>query len=719
MVTLRELTDGPLGVVLGALRVRGAKIREGPTGWTATCPAHDDRHPSLSIAEGDDGRVLLHRHAGCEPTAIVAVLGLEMLDLFCDPLEVARGRIGAPVAEYDYRDESGRLLFQVVRFEPKAFRQRRPDGKGGWTWGLGDTRRVLFLLPELLAADPTEPVFIVEGEKDALNLAGLGVVATCNPMGAGKWRDEYGAALAGRRVVVIPDNDEPGRAHALAVTRSLHGISASVKIVDLPDLPPSGDISDWIARGGTREDLTGLEESAPAWLPDMAQKPEDRQQENHHRATPESDADSDWPNPLEEIAFHGLVGDFVRLVELHTEADPVALLVQFHVGFGSLVGRGPYCLAESDRHYTNLFTCLAGETSKGRKGTAWGRVRVPLRAADETWAVQRIQTGLSSGEGLIWAVRDAIMTQSRIRDKDGDVAYKQVEEDPGIQDKRLLVLETEFASTLRVMSREGSTLSPIIRLAWDSGDLRAMTKNSPAAATGAHISIIGHITEDELRRYLDRTEIANGFANRFLWICVRRARYLPEGGSLGTVEFAPLQRRLQEAVEFARKLGPTEVRRDAEARCLWCEVYRDLSEGRPGLLGAVVSRAEAQVTRLALLYALLDCSYVIRRVHLKAALALWRYAEASARHIFGDALGDPVADQILVALRSRFPEGLTRTEISALFGRNRSAERIGAALLLLLKHGLARFQPESTPGRSAERWFALLGTKETKKTKEG
>jgi len=303
---------------------------------------------------------------------------------------------------------------------------------------------------------------------------------------------------------------------------------------------------------------------------------------------------------------------------------------------------------------------------------------------EDPWAKERIISGLSSGEGLIWAVRDAIIERKK-KGKGDDTSYEDEEVDSGIADKRLLVIESEFASTLRVMGRDGNTLSPLIRQAWDRGDLQTMTKNSPAKATGAHISIIGHVTEDELRRYLDRTEIGNGFANRFLFVHVRRSKCLPEGGSLNDEAMRPLVQRVAKALDFARSIDL--VTRDDEARELWVGVYQKLSEGGRGLFGAVTSRAEAHVMRLAMLYALLDESAQIRVEHLRAALAVWDYCEQSARMIFGAALGDPVADEIGRALKSN-PNGLSRTEISNLFGRNRNANTIQRALDILQREGI-------------------------------
>lgn len=413
-----------------------------------------------------------------------------------------------------------------------------------------------------------------------------------------------------------------------------------------------------------------------------------------------------WPAPLARAAFHGLPGDIVRTIEPHSESDPAALLMQALTVYGNLIGRSAYFRVESDVHNLNLFTAIVGSTSKGRKGTGWGRIRSLFREADQSWNA-RILDGLSSGEGLIWAVRDPIEEQQAVKEKGRVIDYQAVITDTGVEDKRLMIVQSELASTLRVLNRDGNTLSAIIRQAWDTGDLRTLTKNSPAVATAAHISIIGHITGNELRRYLDRTECGNGFANRFTWVCAKRSKVLPEGGNLRETDMAPVRERIAEAVEYGKQAG--ELWRDDEARVIWHRVYGELSEGRPGLLGAVTSRGEAQVVRLAGIYALMDGSAVIRGAHLRAGLAVWQYAEASARFIFGEALGDPTADEILKALKTN-PAGLTRTELRDLFGRHKTAGEIGRGLALLADQGMARFEMESTGGRPVERWFALSAT---------
>jgi putative DNA primase/helicase len=245
--------------------------RETSAGWIALCPAHDDTNPSLSIAESDDGRILVHCHAGCRPEDIVAALGLTMANLFPRPVSPASSTartkaLGCIVTSYSYTDAAGRLLFQVCRMDPKDFRQRRPDGKGGWIWNTKDVRHVLYRLPDVIeAVQAGETVFIVEGEKDVDVLSALGLTATTNAGGAGKWRAEYNSTLRGAEVVIVPDHDAPGRKHATDLARHLHGVAASVRILELPNLPDKGDVSDWIATGGTREQLEALAASAPLW----------------------------------------------------------------------------------------------------------------------------------------------------------------------------------------------------------------------------------------------------------------------------------------------------------------------------------------------------------------------------------------------------------------------------------------------------------------------
>jgi hypothetical protein len=413
-------------------------------------------------------------------------------------------------------------------------------------------------------------------------------------------------------------------------------------------------------------------------------------------------ASLDFPEPLDGVAFQGLAGDIVRRIDPHTEADPVALLVQILIAFGNDIGRNPFMIADGSRRGMNFYAVLVGESSKARKGTAWQHVLRVFERADEPWKQHCIANGLSSGEGLIWAVRDSV-TKTVKDKKTGE--WETVIADAGVADKRLCVVEGEFANVLKVMAREGNTLSPVIRHAWETGALRSMTKNCEARATNAHVSIVGHITRDELRRLLTETESANGFGNRFLWLAVRRSKCLPEGGNIGSENLNDLVMRLHDAIEFAR--NATEVTRSDGARELWRIVYPALSEGKPGLLGAVTARAEAQVLRLSAIFALFDRSTKIEVEHHQAALALWNYCDRSAKWIFATSTGNSHADRILSALRAAGKTGMTRKQIlDDVFQRNVKGNVLATALELLRRLRLADCRKEMTGGKPREMWFA-------------
>ncbi len=411
-----------------------------------------------------------------------------------------------------------------------------------------------------------------------------------------------------------------------------------------------------------------------------------------------------WPAPLADAALYGLAGEFVRLVEPGTEADPAALLFQFMVAIGSMIGRGPHYMAGSDRHYTNLYVVLVGNSSKARKGTSWSEVQRVCELIDIHWSKTRISSGLSTGEGLIHAVRDSITESVQIKEKGRVVDAQDQLTDAGERDKRLLCVEGELGQTLQCAAREGSTLSPVVRQAWDGVPLRVLTKNAKATCAEPHISVIGHITITELQRLLTASDVANGFANRFLWVCSVRSKCLPFGGAVNAEALSLIGERARAVVAFASTMQAISWAGDAKA--LWEEVYPQLSEGKPGLLGSIIARAEAQAIRLALLYALLDCSAEIRLEHLHAALELWRYSADSAAYIFGKSIGDPTADAIVQLLRER-PEGVTRTELSEHFGRHKSSAELDAALTLAQSGGMIRMGRRETRGRPAEVWLLV------------
>lgn len=531
------------------------------------------------------------------------------------------------------------------------------------------------------------------GEEDALILRQVGHTALSQP-GAGLLEPVYAKELVGFDVVVFYDAGEEHAARKDALKLEQGG-ARSVRVVEWPPEDSSGtDIN---------EKLINSPQGFASWAEEMITKavPPTALDISVSRSG-ESDAygtvafeptQRPWPT-LAEDALYGLPGDIVREIEPHTEADTVAVLANLLAAFGNAVGRGPLKRINADRHHLKINAVLVGDTAKGRKGTSWGPVRELMCAADPEWGEQRVANGLSSGEGLINAVRDADW-----------VSNEDEESSPndGVEDKRLFVLESELAGVLKVMKREGNTLSPVIRQAWDDGRLQTLTKKDPMKATDTHVSIVGHITKSEVLKHLTETEAANGFANRFLWLAVGRSKELPFGGEWHKIDKAPLIRRLRSALEFGK--DQVEVEWGESAKDDWREVYGALSEGKHGLFGSIVSRAEAQVIRLAAIYAVMSESNWIERDHLKAALALWSYAEESARYIFGDATGDAVADRIMEALRASGTEGMSRTDMRDLFKRNAKAERIDMALALLSRMGWIYKASELTAGRPAVRWF--------------
>lgn len=397
-------------------------------------------------------------------------------------------------------------------------------------------------------------------------------------------------------------------------------------------------------------------------------------------------APAGWPEPPQNAAYHGLAGEIVRTIAPQTEADPVAILAQLLAGFGAAVGRGAWFSVEATRHHANEFVIIVGDSAKARKGSSWDHVARVLSRADPSFPA-RIATGLSSGEGLIWAVRDPVLS---------DPASAPSED-------RLLVLEPEFASVLKNASRDISTLSPVLRCAWDGRPLALLTRTAPAQAASAHISVIGHITAGELEHNTTTIEITNGFLNRFILFGCRRMRLLPEGGHADPLKGSGAEKRLAANLKRARTAG--QLRLDPHARKLWWEAYARLSEPVDGLAGALTARAEAHVIRLALIYALLDGQGEIESAHLEAALALWDYSAQSAAWALRNSTGNPLAEQIHAALKSN-PDGLTRTQLRDLFSRNRTGNDVEQALQALTRTQRAHPERVNTGGRPAELWHA-------------
>lgn len=390
--------------------------------------------------------------------------------------------------------------------------------------------------------------------------------------------------------------------------------------------------------------------------------------------------------PLGEAAFQGIAGEIVQLIAPESEAEPAPILAQFLAGFGNVLGRGPGFEAQQVEHGCNLFVGIVGDTASSRKGTSLAQALFPLKEAFPAWE-KRIMSGASSGEGLISEVQDD-------RDSDEDNTDRTTLRK---RDKRLLLVETEFASVLERMNSQGNTLSPLLRQAWDGSRLDTLVKRNRVTATGAHISVIAHITAEEQQRKLNSNEQMNGFANRFIWVLARRARYLPRGGNASKIDWGPYIARLRQAVKECTK-EPLDMSESAWA--LWDKIYKELSTSQPGIIGAVTARGPAHVRRLATIYAVLDLSPTVRIEHLRAALEIWRYSVDTAQLLFGGGTGDSTADRILEFL-GESPLGLTRKQINDAFDRHKSAKELGRALGDLTRMGLVESVTKKTGGRPA------------------
>jgi hypothetical protein len=323
-----------------------------------------------------------------------------------------------------------------------------------------------------------------------------------------------------------------------------------------------------------------------------------------------------------------------RAIEPQTEASRGNS--QFLVAFGNSVGRRAFFRVEQSKHYANLFLTLVGRSSRAAKELHWTTSRRSTHKPTLS-TYHSLRQGYRLGKGLISAVRDQKQTLRRLF---GGVRGQTL---AGNQGNRVC------PPAEGVWRDKGNTLSPLIRRAWDGDKLSTLTRNSPLTATGAHISIIGHITKEELGRELDECDVWNGFANRFLWPEVERSRLLPEGGQIDPEVLKGFALRLQQSL--ARGRGVAQMTRDPEAREHWHSVYAELSAELPGMLGVVTNRSEAQVLRISMILALSDGSEVIRLAHQLAALAFWDYCFASARRLFGHRLSDSKAQKILEELR--------------------------------------------------------------------
>ena len=422
---------------------------------------------------------------------------------------------------------------------------------------------------------------------------------------------------------------------------------------------------------------------------------------NGSRGGGASDADED-DEPLRVVSFPvlspnalcGLPGKIVAGVSPHTEAHQAPILFQYLARFGCSVGRNPYVRVANTRHHARLWPLIIGHTSDGAKGTSEELVKALFRGDGErpnpVLEVNRT-SGLSSGEGLITPVRDP-------SGEEGSKGY-----DEGVEDKRLLVVETEFAGTLKVMDRQGSSLDRVFRQSWDGDRLQTMTK-SPQVATDPHIVMIAHASPGELRATMTDTQLAGGTMNRTIPCASRRVRLLSDGGNLPAELITQFNKDIEEAMAAATKVG--EVTMSPDATALWKDRYASLRRSRPeGPVAKMLARSAPQVIRIALTYTLADKAAVIEHQHLTAALAMWDYAEQTALWMFGSMADPAEMDDLEKFIAASGRTGRTRTEINVEhFKKHKKSAEIKMLLVDLLKSGRIRQDAVPGAGRTATRY---------------
>jgi len=402
---------------------------------------------------------------------------------------------------------------------------------------------------------------------------------------------------------------------------------------------------------------------------------------------------------LHPDAYHGLLGNIAQAVAPETEADEAAILISLLVAVGNAIGPDAHAQVGGDRHGPNTFALLVGPTT-ARKGASESIISWLMERAVPSWAKACISYGLGTGEGLTERLQDGSFEE----DKNGVLTFVN-----GTSDKRLLAIEREFASILKKGRREGNTLPDVIRNAFDGKPLEVINRRKNSLkATGHHVSIIGHITHEELAGELKGSEVANGFLNRFLLVAVARSKKLPSGGNITVLE--PFIKPLASALEAVRPLAGASgqkarlLNRTQEAEEAWAEWYCSHAEYE-GTLGKVTARAEAHALRLSLIYALVDGAVAIGIEHLRAGLAVWAYCERSAMLIFGKGEGTTppsppsLSEKLLQAIDIK--PGILKTELWSVVGHKVKAVELADALTGLEASGRAHRKLE---GRG-ERWY--------------
>jgi hypothetical protein len=411
-----------------------------------------------------------------------------------------------------------------------------------------------------------------------------------------------------------------------------------------------------------------------------------------------------WPT-LHEAALYGIVGEIVRLIADQSEADPAAILITLLAGLGNIAGPIPRMTMGNAQHPARIFAVVAGKSNEGAKGTSYEDTRPFLNMVDSDFD-SRTRSGFGSGEGIISEFSDQ---------KEKDDEQSNTEAIP--RDRRCFIVEEELSRIYTVAAREGSTLSEILRQAWGGGVLSIIRAKDRIIAHSVHISLIGHITPEELKLKLASIDMVNGFGNRFLYVCSKRSKVISRGGK------PDLNRLKQLAEKIAGNIanvGERQFHFDDEAGAAW-DAFCHAQKDSEGILDTLLARARPQCLRLAVAYALIDGLPVIRAAHIRAAIAVWDYSLVSADYLFGDLCEDRTQAGILDLLQAEHPGGCTIAELNRSLSNNLRGGAMSAALDALQDAERIRFEVEAPPkgGRPAKRFYAVPPTIKTIETIKG
>lgn len=693
------------------------------------CPgpshANGDQNPSLGVTE-KDGKLLVKCYGGCDQAAVVAVL--QERDLWPRREEreppTTHRRPTRIVATYDYRDATGGLAFQVVRLEPKDFRQRKPNGQGGWDWKAGD-RSLLYRLPELLAASTDEIVFLGEGEKDTDRLIGMGLVATTNAGGAKKWSDGNAQWLSGRRVVILVDNDTAGRGDATKKLASLHGVAERVALLPLSGLPQKGDVSDWLDAGGTAEQLRELAEQALAVAPERA-APAEIQRQRPANLPP-------FPVHILPPSLRGLIESGSRAMAVPSEFIAVPTLVLA----GAVIGNAwEIELKGGWREGPNLYAAIVGDP--GAKKTPslklalrgvhaiQSRLAAEYRAAkadfDEEYALWEKSPKSARGEAPHAPKFKHLWTS----DSTTEALAGMLAEAKG-----LVLFRDELVGWVKSMDAyrsggKGADRQHYLSM-WSRSPIKIDRKSrpDPIVVDRPCLSVVGGIQPDVLPELVEKASRDDGFLDRLLFaypdIGIDR---WTEGGVDEDVQVAA-ERTFAAMYDLAGAempsgdVVPRVARFEHQTRQLWREWYDETADemrddALPASLKGIWAKLPSQLARLSLI---LHVSWaadageavlaIIPEETLAAAIVLADYFKAHARVVMGEVRTprSRLEDRILRGLAAGGACS-TRTVHLEILGSSFKYDRVKSALETLLEDGRVSVADVKQRGGAARLWSA-------------